>query len=270
MCRVLEVSRSGYYAWRDRPESLRTLEDQRLLARIRRLHYGSDEIYGSPRIHRLLADDGIRVGRKRVARLMRRAGLLAKAKRRFRSKAHVGDKYRVHRRRPDATKLTGANQIWVGDITYVRMGERHLYLAVVMDLFNRKVVGWYLSQKRDGRLTMEAMNRALQRERPAPGLVFHSDQGIEYASYALRSLLNAHGIEQSMSRRGNCYDNAHMESFFHSLKTECLYHYRLPDPGTIEKLVFRYIEAFYNRERRHSSLGYLSPSAYQARHENDR
>jgi len=270
MCRVLDVSRSGYYAWRGRPESLRCLEDRRLLARIRRLHYGSDEVYGSPRIHQLLAEDGVRVGRKRVARLMRRAGLLAKAKRRFKSKAHVGDKYLVPRRRPDADGLTAANQVWVADITYIRMGQQHLYLAVVMDLFNRKVVGWYLSQKRDGRLTMEALNRAIRSERPSPGLVFHSDQGIEYASYALRTVLASHGIEQSMSRRGNCYDNAHMESFFHSLKTECLYHYRLTDPGTIERLVFRYIEVFYNRERRHSSLGYLSPQQYQERHDDDR
>lgn len=270
MCRVLEVSRSGYYAWRNRPESARSLADRKLLARIRRLHYGSDEIYGSPRIHRILAEDGIRVGRKRVARLMRQAGLLAKAKRRFKSKAHLGDKYLVGRRRPDAGALTQANQLWVADITYIRMQHRHVYLASVMDLFNRKIVGWHLSQKRDGRLTREALKNAIRDERPPPGLVFHLDQGIEYASYALRSVLTANGIEQSMSRRGNCYDNAHMESFFHSLKTECLYHYRLTDPATIGKIEFRYIEAFYNRERRHSSLGYLSPLEYQRQHENDR
>ena len=166
--------------------------------------------------------------------------------------------------------LTGANQVWVGDITYIRMNQQHVYLAAVMDLFNRKIVGWYLSQKRDGRLTSEALKRAINGECLSPGLVFHSDQGIEYASDALRSVLSTHGIQQSMSRRGNCYDNAHMESFFHSLKTECLYHYRLPGPRTIGKLVFWYIEAFYNRARRHSSLGYLSPLTYQEQHDRNR
>ena len=264
MCRVLGVSRSGYYAWRSRPESARALEDRQLLAQVRKLHFGSDEIYGSPRIHRLLAEQGVRVGRKRVARLMRRAGLLAKSKRRFKQKAHAGDKYLVEHHRPRVAALTQRNQFWVADITYIRSGSTYAYLAVVMDLFNRQIIGWHLSSRRTALLTTLALTRAIESQRPPRGVVFHSDRGIEYASYVLRTTLTRHGFVQSMSRRGNCYDNAHMESFFHSLKTECLNHFRFGGMEEVRARVFQYIEAFYNTRRPHSSLGYLSPVAYAA------
>jgi transposase InsO family protein len=205
------------------------------------------------------------VGRKRVARLMRRAGLLAKAKRRFKLKTHAADKYFVEHRRPNAQSITHPNQLWVGDITYIRSGSHHVYLAAVMDLFNRQIVGWHLSSQRSGQLTAVALSRAIEARRPPRGVVFHSDQGIEYASYVLRATLTNHGFVQSMSRRGNCYDNAHMESFFHSLKTECLNHFRFSRIEEIQARVFQYIEAFYNTRRAHSSLGYLSPMAYLER-----
>jgi transposase InsO family protein len=262
MCRVLEVSRSGYYAWRSRPDSARNLADRRLLSRIRALFYASHETYGSPRIHAELAARGLAVGRKRVARLMRGAGLVAKAKRRFKNRPHGGDHYLVDYRRPKAQAVTASNQLWVADVTYIKAGASHVFLAAVMDLYHREIVGWNLSGNRKADLVVTALRNAVARTRPPRDVVFHSDQGIEYASYALKDLLHRHGFIQSMSRRGNCYDNAHMESFFHSLKTEWLHHQRFERLAQVRGAVFQYIEGFYNTRRSHSSLGYRSPLNY--------
>jgi putative transposase len=270
MCRVLEVSTSGYYAWRSRPESARSLADQRLLRRIRSLYYDSHEVYGSPRIHQLLSVEGVHVGRKRIARLMRGAALVAKSKRRFRRKGHRGDHYLVGFHRPKSTALTACNQLWVADVTYIKQPNGHVYLSAIMDLFSREIVGWHLSRRLGAQIVIQALTKAVQQHNPPSGVVFHSDQGIEYANYALAAVLHNHGFEQSMSRRGNCYDNAHMESFFHSLKTECLHHYRFHDLEQVRTEVFQYIEAFYNTRRCHSSLGFSSPKEYALQHDNHR
>lgn len=270
MCRVLEVSRSGYYAWRNRPESLRAQEDRRLLRQIRSHYFGSNGIYGAPRIHYLLAEDGIHVGRKRVARLMRRNGLRAKARRRVKPKGHVADTYLVGLNRPDPAAVKRPDAVWTADVTYIPCGRGFAFLAVVMDLYSRQILGWHLSARRGSQLTIAALKAAIERRRPDAGGVFHSDQGIEYANYPLQRLLELHGFTQSMSRRGNCYDNAHMESFFHSLKTECLHHRRYDNLEMLQRDLFQYIEMFYNRKRPHSALGYLSPAAYQEQHESER
>lgn len=266
MCRVLEVSRSGYYAWRRRPECDRAVADRRLLKRIRRIYYDSREIYGYPRIHALLAKDGVQVGRKRIARLMRSAGLVAKAKRRFRPKGHRSDHYLVGHHRPAVETLTDCHQVWVADVTYIKCQQRYVYLSAIMDLYSRQIVGWHLSRKIGAQIVLKALDRAVAQHQPRQGIYFHSDQGIEYANYALSSRLHNYGFCQSMSRRGNCYDNAHMESFFHSLKTECLHHRRFDSLDEVQAEVFQYIEAFYNTRRCHSSLNYLSPNEYATAH----
>jgi transposase InsO family protein len=270
MCRVLEVSSSGYYAWRSRPESARSLADQQLLHRIRRLYYDSNEVYGSPRIHQQLSLQGVRVSRKRIARLMRGAALVAKSRRRFRRKGHRGDHYLVGWHRPKVSALRACNQLWVADITYIKKHDRHVYLSAIMDLYSREIVGWHLSRHLGAQIVIKALAKAVQQHNPPSGVVFHSDQGIEYANYALAAVLHNHGFAQSMSRRGNCYDNAHMESFFHSLKTECLHHCHFYDLEQVRAEVFQYIEAFYNTRRCHSSLGYLSPKEYARQHDNHR
>jgi putative transposase len=225
---------------------------------------------GAPRIHRLLREEGLRIGRKRVARLMRCNGLVAKSKRRFRPQGEVGKQHLVAFSRPKSEAVTDCNQLWVGDVTYIKCGARYVYLAAVMDFYNRQIVGWHVGHQRGGQLAVMALKRAIERHRPPAGLIFHSDQGIEYANYALRSLLYLYGIQQSMSRRGNCYGNAHMESFFHTLKTECLYHEQLDRLDQAQMLLFQYIDAFYNTRRPHSSLDYLSPEEYQNRHASGR
>lgn len=270
MCSVLDVSRSGYYAWRRRSPCARYREDQRLLKQVRRLYYDSHEIYGAPRIHQLLAERGVCVGRKRIARLMRHAGLVAKAKRRFRRQGNYGHQYQAGFHRPEATSLTACHQVWVADTTLIKVGERFAYLAAVMDLHSRQIVGWRLGHRNGANLTGRALQTAIDTHRPAAGLVYHSDQGIEYANYAIAATLTRHGYEQSMSRRGNCYDNAHMESFFHTLKTECLHHRAFRCLEELQKELFQYIEAFYNTRRCHSSLGYLSPKEYATQHDKHR
>ena len=265
MCKTLRVSRSGFYAWLDRDESDRAREDRELTQLIRGVFTDSREIYGAPRVFRTLRRRGMTCGRHRVARLMRKAGLRSKTKRRFRVKTTDSNhSFPIAPDRLDRDfRASSANQVWVSDMTYIRTEEGWLYLAVTMDLFSRKVVGWSMAPSMHADIVVNALRMAINQRCPEPGLIHHSDRGSQYASEAFRSLLASHGALASMSRKGNCYDNAAMESFFHSLKTELVSHehYRTHDQARAS--LFDYIEAFYNRQRIHSTLDYWSPADFE-------
>jgi putative transposase len=260
MCAVLEVSASGYYAWRERPESRRAAAGRELLTEVRRVYADSRRRYGSPRVHAVLCREGRRVGRNRIARLMRRHGIQARQKRRFRKTTDSNHAF------PLAPNLlarqftaTAPNQVWLADITCLPTLEGWLYLAVVLDMFSRKVVGWAMSDTMPQELTIAALRMAIVNRRPGPGLLHHSDRGSQYAAHDYRRLLDVHGMLCSMSRKGDCWDNAPMESFFGSLKTEL-------DDGPFETrqaartALFGFIEGFYNRHRLHSAIGYITPN----------
>ncbi|MAE75776.1 MAG: IS3 family transposase [Planctomycetes bacterium] len=265
MCKTLEVSRSGFYAWLGRPESDRAREDRRLTALIGDIVDESRRTYGSPRVHRTLRGRGVHCGRKRVARLMRAAGLRAKTRRKFRVK--TTDSKHGHPIAPDLLRrdftAERPNRAWVSDITYIPTDEGWLYLASTMDLFSRMIVGWSMSSTLKTAIVVDALEMAIHRRAPEAGLVHHSDRGVQYASVEFRALLAAHGFQASMSRTGNCYDNAAKESFFHTLKTELVHHERYRTRDDARASVFEYIEAFYNRQRLHSTLGYMSPDEFE-------
>jgi putative transposase len=267
MCRVLHVSRSGYYAWCQRPAAERSREDQRLTLAVAAIHAESRGRYGSPRVHAELRERGQRIARKRVARLMRTAGLCARMRRRFRrttdSRHAMPIKGNLLARR---FAVSAPNRGWVSDITYLWTFEGWLYLAVVLDLFSRRVVGWSLSQRLERGLVLDALGMALERRQPAGGMVHHSDRGSQYASQEYQQLLAAHGILSSMSRRGNCWDNAVAESFFATLKIELAYETQWRTREDARHALFEYVELFYNRQRRHSTLGYLCPDEFEQRH----
>lgn len=264
LCRAIEVSRSGYYAWRRSLESPRRKANRHLLEMIREIHEGSRQVYGAPRIHDELKVRGHRCGRHRVARLMRGAGLRARIRRRFRVTT------RSEHPHPTAQNLLAqrfhaerANEAWVADITYIPTREGWLYLAVVIDLYSRRVVGWATSALITRALVIDALHVALGHRRARPGLLHHSDRGSQYASTEYQMLLAKEGFVCSMSGRGNCYDNAVAESFFHTLKTELVHHQRYETRAVAHASLFEYIEGFYNRRRKHSALGYKSPSDYE-------
>lgn len=265
MCKTLEVSRSGFYAWLGRGESDRARDDRRLTCLIRDIFDESRGTYGVPRVHQTLLQRGERCGYNRVARLMRRAGLRSKTKRRFRIK--TTDSKHGHPIAPDRLdqdfRASAANQVWVSDITYIPTDEGWLYLASTMDLFSRKIVGWSMGSTLHARLVVDALRMAIDQRAPAAGLIHHSDRGVQYAAAEFRAVLDEHGFVASMSRTGNCYDNAAKESFFHTLKTELVHHERYTTRDQARASVFDYIEAFYNRRRIHSTLGYLSPEAFE-------
>lgn len=266
LCRVLGVSRSGYYAWRQAPASPRTAENRRLDADIQRRFAEHRGRYGAPRITLDLQAEGWRVSRRRVAKRMRALGLRARAARRF--KATTYSKHRLpvapNRLQQDFT-AAGPNQKWVADITYLWTGEGWLYLAVVLDLYSRAVVGWSMAERITKELVMAALTMALFRRRPPPGLILHSDRGSQYAALDYRALLEQHGLLCSMSRKGDCYDNAAMESFFHTLKVEQVQGARYPTREAAKADVFEYIETYYNPKRRHSTLNYQSPWDFEER-----
>jgi len=266
MCRVLHVSTRAYYAWRESEQSARELEDARLLQEIRALYRKFKRRYGSPRIFDELQKLGIRTSRKRVERLMREAELRARWKRRF-----VRTTNSEHEE-PIAPNLLDRrfgiedlepDQVWVADITYVPTAEGWLFLAIVLDLASRCIVGWSTSKTIDTALTLRALHRALNWRRPSAGLVHHSDRGVQYAAAAYRSVLARHGIQASMSRKGNCWDNAVAESFFATLEWELIADAQWQTGEQAHLEIAEYIEIFYNRIRSHSSLGYLSPAAYE-------
>jgi putative transposase len=265
MCTLLGVSRSGYYAWRGRPTSARVAADQRLSDQIQCIHAGSRRTYGAPRVHAELREaHGVRCSRKRVARLMRVSGLHAKVCRRFRITT------RSEHGQPIAANLLPArqpvqrpNQVWVADITYIATREGWLYLAAVLDLYSRRIVGWSMSGAMTHHLVLNAFTMALAKRHPARGLLHHSDRGSQYACLTYQTALAAHGVIGSMSGAGRCYDNAAMESFFHTLKTELVHHEQYSLRDDARSSIFEYIEVFYNRQRRHSALGYATPEQFE-------
>ena len=266
MCRTLAVSPAGYYAWNTRPESVRKTANRALVAKIRVIHQESRETYGSPSIWDALVKRGHAVGEHRVARLMRSEGIRAKTVKKWRTTTQSNHRMPVAANALNR-QFTGAqpNQVWAGDITYVWTTEGWLYLAVVLDRYSRFVIGWALEARLTGALTQQALTMAIRHRRPKAGVLHHSDRGSQYAATAYQALLTTHGMAGSMSRRGNCWDNACVESFFGTLKRELIYHrqYRTRDEATQD--IFEYIEVFYNRRRRHSTLGYESPAEFEAR-----
>jgi putative transposase len=266
MCRVLGVSRAGFYAWRDRPPSPRAQVNARLRVAIRAIHAESRRSYGSPRIHRELRAQGERHGRKRIARLMRVEGLRAKRSRRYRATTQSDTT------RPAAPNtldrqfaLRAVNRVWVGDVTACWTGEGWLYLAALLDLGSRRVVGWATSGTLDQTLTRTALRRALVQRQPAAGLLHHSDRGTHYTAAEYQAALSAAHVAVSMSRRGDCWDNAVMESFFATLKIELVHDARWATRAEATAALATYIEGWYNRRRRHSTLEYLSPAEYELR-----
>jgi transposase InsO family protein len=274
MCRVLRVSKAGYYAWVKRAPSARTTADEQLAERIRAVHRASRRTYGSPRVHAELQAQGRRHGRKRIARIMRTQGIRAKARRRFRV---TTDSKHAHPIAPNTLarqfaveQVAASDRVWVGDITYLFTREGWLYLAVVLDLGSRRVIGWAMRHTLEGALTEDALTMALTGRRPGPGVLHHTDRGSQYAAGDYRALLTTHGMACSMSRVGDCWDNAVAESFFATLKRELADDADWATRDDARTAVFEYIEVWYNRQRRHSSLDYLSPVAYELRHEAQR
>jgi transposase InsO family protein len=263
LCRCLRVTRTGFYAWQRRPESARRQADRRLRVRIRAAFEGSRRSYGSPRIHRDLLDEDERVSRKRVVRLMQEEGLRARPRKRFKITTMSDHDQPVAANVLNREfRADRPNQRWVGDTTELVIGEGgKLYLAAILDLFSRFVVGWAVSAVNDRHVTLRALDMALKRRGPNPGLLHHSDQGCTYASEDYQAVLAGRGITCSMSRRGNCYDNAVMESLFSTIKHEL--GERFETPAHAKTALFDYLEVFYNQRRRHSTIGYLSPAAYE-------
>jgi putative transposase len=271
LCRVLEVSRTGYYAWKNRRPSVRSREDQALGAKVVSIFEESRKTYGSPRIHAELAEQGHRVGKKRVARLMVENGLEAVCARRFRVTTDSDHDLPVAENVLDRQFAPeGQDQVWAGDITYVWTGEGWLYLAVVLDLFSRRVVGWSIADHMRAELTTNALQMAIGRRLPGAELLHHSDRGSQYASGDYQNLLDDNGITCSMSRRGNCWDNAVVESFFGTLKTELIYRRPWLTRESAHQAIAEYIELFYNSRRRHAFLGQTSPANYEANAEIER
>lgn len=266
VCRVLQVSRTAYYAWSTAAPSRRAAADAALLEKIRTIHARSRMTYGAPRVHAELRAAGVCCSRKRVARLMRQNQLAGRYPKRFR-RTTVSNPFTAL---PDLVQRdftpSEPDQLWVTDITYVRTGEGWLYLAVVLDCFSRRVVGWAMHDRLGSELAVAAMRMALVQRQPRPGLVHHSDRGCQYTSDAYEKLLAAHDVLQSVSRPGNCYDNAVAESFFATLKAELVYRTTWSTRDRARLAIFEYIEAFYNRERRHSVLGNVSPEEFEACH----
>jgi transposase InsO family protein len=264
MCRVLGVSRSGYYHWLGRKPSSRACEDEVLAAAIRRSHEESRQIYGVLRILRDLIAWGYRCGKKRLRRLMRKMGIRAKIAKKFKVTTHSAHGHPIS---PNLLKtaplITGPDQVWVSDITYLWTQEGWLYLAIVLDLYSRKIVGWAISTRLKADLVINAFEQAVSRRRPPAGLIFHSDHGVQYACEAFREKLKKYGALSSMGAKGYCYDNAYAESFFHSFKTEWVYGYDYQTRNQARASIFEYIEIIYNRIRRHSALGYQSPDAFE-------
>jgi putative transposase len=263
LCRCLRVTRSGFYAWQGRPESARAGRDRQLKTLIRASFAASKQRYGSPRIHRDLLEQGEAVSRKRVIRLMQEDGLVARRRKRFKCTTMSEHNHPVAANVLDRDfRADGPNRRWVGDTTEFVIGENgKLYLAVLLDLYSRFVVGWAISAVNDRHLTLKALAMALKRRCPDAGLLHHSDQGCTYASEDYQRMLDAHGITCSMSRRGDCHDNAVMEAFFSSLKSELAD--RFDSGGDAKMALFDYLEVFYNQRRRHSTIGYVSPAVFE-------
>lgn len=267
MCKVLDVSASGYYAWQTRPVSQRAQTNEKLLPKIQAIHSRSRKTYGSPRVHAELVEDGFKIGKNRVARLMRAAKLYGQRKRK---QPRTTNSRHSHPVAPNHLNrdfhATQPNEKWLADITYISTAEGWLYLAVVLDLFSRKIVGWAFSASLESSLVEQAFQMAGHSRPALTGLLHHSDRGSQYAGDAYQRLLSDQQILVSMSRTGNCYDNAPMESFFSTLKCEQVHFQSYRTRQEAQTDIFSYIVGFYNRQRRHSSLGYLSPDEFERRY----
>lgn len=265
MSQLFQVSRSGYYEWLNRNPSARKVADMELLKIIEDLFYQFKRRYGSNRIHRELRDRGYRSSRKRIARLMAENGLFSIYNTRRKVKTTISD----HNEPPSPNHLNrnfktdAPNKVWVSDITYIDSGEGWLYLCSIKDLFSNKIVGWSIADHMKTELVLDAFDMAVSLRKPSRGLIFHSDRGIQYCSKLFKDALIENGYISSMSRKGNCWDNAPAESFFATLKCELIYHVRIKNLDHARRLIFDYIEFFYNRIRKHSSLDYLSPALYE-------
>ncbi len=266
-CELLEVSRSAFYDWSHHVPSARRVADDKLAERIEAIHEASRRTYGWPRVHRALRDEGVHVSRKRVARIMRQRGLIGRCKRRW-VKTTISD--------PEVTAVdllkrafgpgtVELDRIYVGDITYIRTWEGWAYMATVIDLASRRVVGWAVADHMRTELVTDALRMAIAHRQPAPGLIFHSDRGTQYTSAAFTGLLAEHEMVQSLSRPRQCWDNAVAESFFATLKGELIDTRSWATRAQVRRAVFEYVEVFYNRQRLHSSLGYLTPAAYETK-----
>ena len=261
MCGVLGVSPAGYYAWRSRPESDRSSTNRDLIDEIKQVHRDTSGRYGSPRIHAELKAQGRGVSRGRIERLMRHHGIRAiMARPRRMRTTDSGHDFPIARNLLGRNfTATAPNRIWLADITYVETDQGWLYLATVLDLYSRRIVGWAMADHLRAELPLAALRMAISTKRPGAGLIHHSDRGIQYASEDYRKAIRSAGFKASMSRKANCYDNAPMESFFHTLKTELVHHRHYATREDATHDIFAYIEGFYNRTRRHSAIGYISP-----------
>ena len=264
MCKMLEVSRSGYHNYVRGKMSQRKLENQMLLERIRRIHHFSRGLYGSPKIYQELRKLGLKYNRKRIVRIMRINGIRAKTKRKYKRTTDSNHSY------PVAENILGQdfnstvlNKVWISDITYIWTKEGWLYLCCILDLCSRMIVGWHIDITLSSSLVITALSQAITNRGENPGIIFHSDRGSQYASEEVRKYLQGHKMIQSMSRKGNCYDNAVMESFFHTLKTELVSFENFQTRDGAKMKVFDYIEIFYNRQRSHSSIDYLTPEEFE-------
>jgi len=267
MCKVLSVSASGYYAWQTRPVSQQAQANEKLLPMIRAIHSRSRKTYGSPRVHAELIADGLKVGKNRVARLMRRENLRGQRKKKQPRTTNSQHSHPVAPNRLNREfQASRPNEKWLADITYIPTAEGWLYLAVVLDLFSRKIVGWAFAATLESNLVEQAFCMAVQNRTTITGLLHHSDRGSQYAGDPYQRLLSDQQIQVSMSRTGNCYDNAPMESFFSTLKCEHVHFQNYRTRQEAQTDIFAYILGFYNRQRRHSSLGYLSPEEFEQRY----
>jgi len=264
MCKVMQVSRSGYYAWRDRPAGEQANRNKELLQHIHRIHRQSRQAYGAKKTWLALNEVGVACGKHRVARLRKQAGIEARRKRRFRLTVEN------HATAPAAPNLVQRqfrvdepDRIWVGDMTFIRTRQGWLHLAILLDLYSRRVVGWSMSARPDLALVLNALNMALEQRQPKRGLIHHTDQGPIYAARAYRERMQEKGLMPSMSAKGNAYDNAVAESFFGNLKNELMHHSDFESRDAARAAIFDYIELFYNRSRMHQSLGYVSPVAFE-------
>ena len=265
-CRALAVSAAGYYAWRSRPESPRAVSARTVRSAIRVIHRESRETYGSPSIWDALVKQGHRIGEHRVARLMRQNGIRAKTGKKWRATTQSNHRLPVAQNTLNRQFMVEApNRVWAGDLTYVWTTEGWLYLAVLLDLYSRRVIGWAMGHRLTVDLAEQALTMALVTRRPEAGLLHHSDRGSQYAASRYQQLLDAQGLVPSMSRKGNCWDNACVESFFGTLKRELVHHRHYATRDDATRDIFEYIEVFYNRQRRHSTLGYHSPAEYEAK-----
>jgi len=264
MCRLLAVSRSGYYEWLSRPPCVQTEAEQALQDMITRYFAQGRGTYGTRRIKHLLAQEGLQVSRRRIGRVLAQAGLRCKTRRKYKAPTTAGQAQTVAPNQLNREFTVQApDKVYVGDITYLPTGEGWLYLAVVLDLCSRAVVGWSMADHMRAELVNQALAMAICQRRPAAGLIMHTDRGSQYGAESYRQLLTQHGVQPSMSRKGNCWDNAVAESFFHTLKTELVYLEEFDTHEQAQTAVFEYVEVFYNRQRCHSANGYLAPLAYE-------